>query len=46
MTSERFLIIETLSDVDVKVKIVDLFDNASNPIGTEIQITIPIKPDL
>jgi ligand-binding sensor domain-containing protein len=42
ITSERLKVIRTLSDVDVKVKITDLYDDSSNPIGTRIEIIIPI----
>jgi ligand-binding sensor domain-containing protein len=43
ITSERLKVIQKLSDVAVKVKIIDLVDELSNPLGTKVEITIPIN---
>ena len=42
ITSERLKVIQSLSEVDVKVNVIDLYDDASNPSGTKIELIIPI----
>lgn len=42
ITSERLKVIQSLSEVDVKVNVIDLYDAASNPSGTKIELIIPI----
>ena len=43
ITSERLKVIQTLSEVDVQVRITDLYNEHAEPAGTKVEITIPIK---